>query len=263
MKRQSSREKHAALHPKDDSPGCHVCGQNSIQTEFGSYEVLTDEIRTGIIGILKRLKLPYAHWIVKPKPVVVVPPPPIAVPVKKKVTARGFEGQKQLARPRVAFPNWRPIPPVVGPCKRCSEVGELDDWHWRMDGPPKKLWCEACRLKKWLKAHKRGRAEWKKNQVFLAKVVRTGPKQTRPSLSPEGNVPLMIRLLKEGKSKKEQFAVFKELYAKLGRPFDFKFILSRVKLYRGRALAKMGKSKNEVSQVRIPARSVSVSHKKG
>ncbi len=162
--------------------------------------------------------------------------------------------------------HWKPEPPpkaagaayreprgvVLGTCKRCKKPKrKLQDWLWRQTGPQQLLWCRKCSKEKFLIQLHNSAIWWKKElkrlealeaqrkelglktrgrNRSLAKTAFKRIKYVR-SLATEGNVPLMKRLLKEGKKFKELIKIYTELYKARGQT-NAAWIRGRVKAYR-------------------------------
>lgn len=143
---------------------------------------------------------------------------------------------------------------VSDKCKRCGvNSNDLRDWRWRDDGTVKRLWCFSCVQTKFRIAQKKNSAEWEaekaKFDAAQAAAIHAGKKLSvmqrhearkrfgeaatkKPKgVVREGNVPMMRRLMAEGKSKQEIREIFFAYYAAKGQK-DTTYILKRIKTYR-------------------------------
>lgn len=167
---------------------------------------------------------------------------------RQRELTRSAPGQNYDWKDRPTYLRLRLIPRRGAKCDGCGEVVKKLRPLWDDVEPfssaashARKFYCLDCSstvLVKQLEASKKQDESRKKLLGGLRRAAGGGSKNARPSLTPEGNVPLMVRLIQEGKTRKEIRREFRKLYHALGRT-DEKFIRSRVRLYRGRALKKI------------------------
>lgn len=140
---------------------------------------------------------------------------------------------------------------IRGTCKRCKrEDRKLHDWLWREREPQRNEWCLKCCREKFLISMHNGliahKAEQKRLLALAAQEEELGVKNGKHkralarstfirikrarSLGQEGNVPMMKRLLKEGKKFKELIKIYTELYHARGQT-NAAWIRGRVQSY--------------------------------
>lgn len=179
------------------------------------------------------------------------------LPAKLKSFHKGSEKFGQHWEPpaekkKVAFASYKPAKVIRGTCKRCKrEDRKLTDWLWRDHGGQRNLWCRKCCFAKFMISLDKGliaaAEENKRLQALAAQEHELGIKNGKHrralgrstfqrikrmrSLAAEGNMPLMRRLLSEGKKFKELIKIYTELYTARGQS-NPAWIRDRVRTYR-------------------------------